>query len=377
MARANGDGSISPRKDGRYMVRVTDPATGKRRTGYARTETAARRLLRDMLNRAESGAPVLDVRGTVAAYAGVWLSDRAGRRRSASTVREYRRRLEGYVLPAIGGVKVAALSVLDVEDVLDRMAAAGLSESTIRGTRNALSAMLADAVRSRLLAANVARTARLPEQSRGARVRVVPQPADVVRLLDSTEGTDLGALVALLAATGARVGEALAAAWADVDFDAGTWRIVRTVTRDSRGAAVLGSRTKTGEGRTVALPADVVGQLRAQRGRVAASRLALGELWNDVDLVFPSAVGTVRDPNNVRSELRKAAPWFPGSFHGLRHAFATAAVSVLPSDAAVAKVLGHRRRATTTDLYGHLRGDDSRAVAETVAAQLDQARRPR
>ena len=41
-----------------------------------------------------------------------------------------------------------------------------------------------------------------------------------------------------------------------------------------------------------------------------------------------------------------------------------------PSDAAVAKVRGHRKRATTTDLYGHLRGDDSAAVAAAVAASF-------
>ena len=47
-----------------------------------------------------------------------------------------------------------------------------------------------------------------------------------------------------------------------------------------------------------------------------------------------------------------AAAMFPGSFHALRHAFATIAVAVLPSDAAVATVMGHRRKATTVDLLG-------------------------
>ena len=106
-------------------------------------------------------------------------------------------------------------------------------------------------------------------------------------------------------------------------------------------------------------------------------RLKAGNAWQDNDLALPTTIGTVREPHNVRSELRRAAPWFPGAFHGLRRTFATAAVSVLPSDAAVAKVLGHRKRATTTDLYGHLRGEDSAAVADVVAAQMMAVRAKR
>lgn len=377
--QANGAGSIGskPRKDGRWQVSVTDPATGRRAYRYAASEAEAKRILRQMQARIGSGAPSLDVRATVRAYATAWLEDRAGRRRAPSTVREYRRRLETYVLPEVGGIKVSALTILDVEDVLDVMAGSGLSDSTIRGTRNALAAMLSDAVRARQLVGNVAAQARLPESRRATAPRQVPTPDDVVRLVDATAGTDLGTLVALLAGTGARVGEGLAATWAEVDLDVGTWRIARTVTRDLGGAAVLGARTKTGDVREVALPSDVVDSLRQQRMRVAAQRLTVGEVWTDLDLVFPTSIGTVRDPHNVRRELRQAAPWFPGSFHGLRHAFATAAVSVLPSDTAVAKVLGHRKRATTSDLYGHLRGDDSRTVAEVVAAQLGAARSAR
>lgn len=365
---------IRERSGGRWEVRVTDPVTGRRVSRYAGSEREALRLRDDMTARRVAGDTVVDARATLRAYAAAWLAERAGRRRSEATVREYRRRLEAYVLPRLGGVKVSALSVTQVEDVLDDLADAGLSDSTIRGTRNALAAMLSDAVRTRHLAVNVASGARLPETRRRAHARVVPTPRQVVQLLDETRGTDLGALVTLLACTGARVGEALAATWAEVDLEAGTWAVTRTVTRSLAGAPVLGGRTKTGEARSVVLTADAVDALREQRTRVAAARLALGGAWADLDLVFPTSIGTVREPNNVRTDLRRVAPWFPGSFHGLRHAFATAAVSVLPSDAAVAKVLGHRKRALTTDLYGHLRADDSRAVAEAVAAQLAAAR---
>lgn len=42
--RGNGEGSVRLRKDGRYEVTVTDPATGKRRSAYAKTRAEAERL---------------------------------------------------------------------------------------------------------------------------------------------------------------------------------------------------------------------------------------------------------------------------------------------------------------------------------------------
>ena len=183
-------------------------------------------------------------------------------------------------------------------------------------------------------------------------------------------------LLTVLATTGVRVGEALGAYWSDLDLEAGVWEVQRTTTVNAAGVAVIGGRTKTGEGRRVALHDAAVAAFTAQRARAAAARLAAGPLWSDHDLVFPSELGTVWDSRNARKRLRPitAAALFPGSFHALRHAFATTAVAVLPSDAAVAKVMGHRRKATTVDLYGHLRDVDFRSVTDAVAADLAAAR---
>lgn len=377
----NGAGSITARTDGRWEVRVTDPATGKRVSRYAKTEAAANRLLRSMLGRADTGAPVADGRATLRAYGDRWLTERAPRRRSAATVREYRRRFDAYLVPTLGGLRLSEVTSLDVEDVLDGLAARGLSQSTIRGTRNTLAAMLSDAVRARHLVVNVAAAARLPEVD-VERPRVdAPTAEEVLALLDAAQGTAVEHLVVILATTGARVGEALGATWSDVDLDRGAWRITRTVTLDLDGRPVLGARGKTAAStRTVALPPLAVAALRAQRARVAELALAAGPLWvGEHDLVFPSERGTVWDVRNARKRFAPvaAAAGFPGSFHALRHAFASAAVAVLPSDAAVAKVLGHAKRATTTDLYAHLRAESSSAVAGAVVASLDAARERR
>ena len=200
-----------------------------------------------------------------------------------------------------------------------------------------------------------------------------PTPRQVLDLLDAAVwSADLVELLTVLATTGVRVGEALGAFWSDLDLDAGVWVVRRTTTVNATGVAVLGTTTKTGDCRRISLHDAAIGALNSQRAGVAAGKLAAGPLWVDHDLVLPSEAGTVWDSRNIRSRLRPitAAAMFPGSFHALRHAFATTAVAVLPSDAAVAKVLGHRRKSTTVDLYGHLRDEDFTAVTNAVAPGL-------
>ena len=115
--RGNGEGSISLRKDGRFEISVVDPATGKRRRAYAKSEAEAKRVLRRMNTRADAGVPVVDAGATVAAYSAAWINDRAGRRRRESTVREYEYRLTRYVLPALGRMRLREVTVVDVEDL--------------------------------------------------------------------------------------------------------------------------------------------------------------------------------------------------------------------------------------------------------------------
>ena len=266
VANGSGDGSIRHRADGRFEIRVRDAATGIRVARYATTEREARKMLRAMLGRVDRGVVAADASATVRGYAEVWLAERAGRRRTESTVREYRRRLNKYVLPRIGGLKLSALTMLDVEDALDELVESGLSASTVRGSRIALAAMLTDAVRARHLAVNEAALARLPEMDRSARAEV-PTSVQVLDLLDAAIWFDeMAELLTVLATTGVRVGEALGAYWSDLDLEAGVWEVQRTTTVNAAGVAVIGSRTKTGEGRRVALHDAAVAAFTAPAG---------------------------------------------------------------------------------------------------------------
>ncbi|MFA7322838.1 MAG: site-specific integrase [Candidatus Nanopelagicales bacterium] len=373
--RGNGEGSISLRKDGRYEVAVIDPATGNRKRTYAKTEAEAKRVLRRMNGKADAGAPVLDAGATVKVYAELWLKDRAGRRRRESTVREYGYRLNQYVIPTLGRMRLREVTVVDVEDLLDALVAKGLARGTVAAIRNALAAMLQDAVRARQLSVNVARSAQMPEVGASDHKRVeIPTDAQVRALIAKCRGTELAAVVAVCVGTGARIGEVLAMQWSDVELELGLWRVARTLTRGLDGSTQIGLRTKTGKDREVAITPEVVSALKAQRKVVAAERMR-SAYWQDHDLVFPTNIGTAQDPHNVRRALKPlaTAAGFPGSFHALRHWYASMAVTLAP-DVTVSKLLGHARTSTTTDLYSHLRATDSARIAVAVSVAVNEGK---
>ena len=373
--RANGNGSVFQRKgDGLWVAAVVDPLTGKQERRYAKTKNAADAKLREMSNRVASGVITVDKSRTLSAHVEVWLAHRAESRRRSSTVREYERCLRTYVLPALGSKRLTTITTPMVEDVLDTMAAKGLSRSTVNQGKKALAAALSDAVRDRLLGVNVASAARLPEILSAPKPVQIPEPSEVQALMDKSQGTELGRLLILITYTGVRIGEALGAKWADFELDAGSWTIERTTTLDRKGRIVLGTRTKTGATRTVPLTAHVVESLREQRRQVTAARLR-AFAWADLDLVFPSSTGTVMEPTNMRRQLKIHTKelGYPGAFHTLRHYTASVGLATA-TPAQVSRLLGHANTRTTLDVYGHLLHSVAVEITDAVADSLSQKR---
>jgi integrase len=103
---------------------------------------------------------------------------------------------------------------------------------------------------------------------------------------------DLPDFVAMMLATGLRIGECAALTWENLDLNAGTLTVNSTVVRlKGRGITVKPTNSQTGT-RTLALPSWCVEMLRRRRPRT--------------DPVFPAPMGGWRDPSNTQADLREA-----------------------------------------------------------------------
>ncbi len=124
--------------------------------------------------------------------------------------------------------------------------------------------------------------------------------------------------------------------------------------------------------RTLRLPQLAVEALTARRVVQAADRLKAGELWQDENLVFTTAIGAMLDQRNIRREFRlicKAAglgeDWVPRE---LRHTF----VSIMSQGGMpveeIARLAGHKQTSTTELVYGR----ELRPVIATGAELMDK-----
>ena len=116
-------------------------------------------------------------------------------------------------------------------------------------------------------------------------------------LLDAAAGQPLSAYLTPSLLSGLRTEELRSLLWSDIDFEAGTLAVYRSVR--------AGGETKTPKSRRVLkLPSRAADALRDHRSRQAAARLKAGPLWQGHGLVFASEVGRPLDAHNVRRSFR-------------------------------------------------------------------------
>ena len=250
--------------------------------------------------------------------------------------------------------------------MLSKMGEKGLSPRTIRLAHRILSMALKQAVRWGMLATNPAELVDLPKQKR--REMHALSGEEVATFRKAAKGSRWEILFDLALATGMRPSEYLALTWKDMDLDAGTATVRRSLARP-KGCWEFNEPKTEGSRRTIPITPTVVRGLREHRKRQAEQMLKLGAHYKrDLDLVFADEVG---EPLWSKSGLRvhfKAIVEktnLPRSLrlYDLRHTCITLLLAAGVSVKVVSERAGHSSAAMTMDVYGHLlRGVQEEAI---------------
>lgn len=309
---------------------------------------------------------------------GRWLAYLRGQVRPSSVVRNMQR-LTKFALPHIGAKMLSEIRPAHIQLLLDNAAkmdnrrGGTCKEQTIRGLRSTLNAVFGQAVRWQLITVNPVTNIRSPRVPRRD-MRCLDGGAARM-LIDTARGTRLETLVVVALGTGARRGELLGLRWSDIDLDAATARITRSV-----GPQGVISEPKTAAGnREVPLGATVVDALRLHRDRqlaeltVLADGDALTARRRQKDgAIFIDAFGRRPTMQALRLQFRAlvaAAKLAPLRLHDLRHTCASLMLDAGIPVATVAKILGHSSPTITLSIYAHaIKGSDDRAAAALEAA---------
>lgn len=325
--RANGEGSVRQRANGRWEARLTyidETGQTKRVSFYAATARAARAEMKKARNRLDAGAPVKDANTAVGDWLAHWRATTlAASDRKESTRELYSLLSRRHLEPApFGATPLDKLRASDVEALILRLRAKtrpsrpdpdsdtepvpvrALSDSTIRQTYTVLRTGLDGAVRDGWLARNPAAQVRRPGVERTEARHL--DAAAVTTVLRSAESSRYHPALVLIAATGMRKGEALALSWDQVDLDAGALRVAATISRIGRRLVITEPKT-TRSRRTVPLNAAVVAMLRKHKAGQSAERLRAASQWQNSGLVFTTELGGPVDPRNLLRVIKVAS----------------------------------------------------------------------
>ncbi|MEI5011398.1 tyrosine-type recombinase/integrase [Streptomyces sp. PmtA] len=396
--RANGDGTVYQRKDGRWEAAgyVLAPGnTRKRVRVYGATRKDAMTKLTEKIAASNRGLPIAAADSTVSAYLAYWLDGVAVHHLRENTHTRYSASIRHHLNPGLGTKKLARLTTRDVRTFLDGLrttcqccaqerdvvrrscCAIGqccekrLSPLTVTYVHAVLKSALEHAVREDELPRNVARNVKT----------TTPRPrrfqpftaAEARRFLQTAADDRLHALYELALRTGLRKGELLGLHWEDLDLDSGTATIHHSFQRTrTQGLVILRTKTLASE-RRIALPAECINSLKIRWERQQAERQVAGTGWTDSGLVFITPKGRPLDPGNLTRRFRhllNKAGLRTIRFHDLRHSTATLLLEQGVDLVVIKELLGHAHIGVTAGVYAHVRLRLQRQAIDTLGDAL-------
>ena len=380
--RANGEGNIRKRADGRWEGRYTagyHPETGKRiiKNVLGKTQAECKAKLKKAIEESQS----LDVgradEYTVAAWLRTWFELYAKPHIRPSTMNYYHRNIEQHIIPAIGDIPLNKLTTRDLQKLCNDLQSngrlrkvqkkekPGLSNSTVRGIHMMLHNALDRAMKEKLILSNPTENCIIPKIEKQEMKILRPDP--ISSYLNAAERRNALPMFYLELVSGLRKGELTALLWSDLDIQNRTISVSKQYVKNPNGELAL-TRPKTETSvRKVSIPQEAVDLLISEHDK-----------HPDNPYMFPSPItGEMYYPDsivNLHKKILKDAGLPHIRFHDLRHTFATLALQNGVDVKTVSSMLGHYDAGFTLRTYTHATRQMQQKAAEKMGSFMAQIR---
>ena len=382
--RANGEGNIRKRKDGRWEGRYTvghDPETGKAiiKNMLGKTQTEVKEKLKKAI---EENVGIDYGRAktyTVGSWLEVWLENYAKIKLRPSTFKTSQGFLKNHIKPQIGSIPLDKLTTIHIQRFYNNLQKSGrvqrknfpelkdksLSPRVVRGVHTLLRNCLEQAVAERLILSNPAQGCKLPQLEK-KEMKILPQEK-IGMYLAEAERRGLLAAFYLELTTGLRRGELLALQWADLDTESKTLSVTKQVNRINGELVVSPPKTRNSV-RTLAVPQQAVDLLITEHKKHSRN-----------PYLFPSPkTGTMYDPDAFRrthDKILKAIGAERIRFHDLRHTFATLSLKSGVDVKTLSGALGHYSAGFRLNTYTHATAQMKQDAADAIGGVISQQMR--
>ena len=327
--RANGEGNIRKRKDGRWEGRYTAgyDANGKAITKnvLGKTQAEVKDKLRTAIEDSKKLDPVKAGSYTLEQWLKLWYSVYVEPQVRYSTKEFYHNGIDHHIIPKLGNVKLEKLTMLQIQQFYNELLKSGrvqkknqpelkehgLSPRMVQCVHVVLNKALEHAVEEKLILANPAKKCKIPKNTH-KEMNILPE-ALIGPYLSAAKEHGILAPMYLELTTGLRRGELLALRWEDLDVQNRTLSINKSVARQD-GKLVISTPKTPNSIRTVLLPTDTVKLLVEEHEKHPAN-----------PYLFPSPrTGETWDPDGFRrlhDRIIKEIGAEHVRFHDMRHPY--------------------------------------------------------
>ncbi len=359
--RIRGTGSVYPRKDGRWGADFIVEETGKKKTVYGKTAKEAQDKLDKALQEQRQGILATGPQQKLKDHLEWWLEEVHKHKIRKSTYLRYRNLLDVHILPELGHIQLRKLDARQIQAFYNKKLREMLAPTTVHKMHGILHSALKSAVKYRHIPFNPVDGTELPsnEVQREGQSLTLEQAR---HLLKEARGHRLEAFIVLALTTGMRHGEILALRWDDIDFEAGTISIRRSVDYQGHGKgggfAFTEGPPKTKAGiRTVPLLPALRDVLLTHRMQQNDAKLKAGDLWQEKNLVLCTRQGNFLRAAYIREvfyKLLEKAGLPQIHIHDLRHTASTLWQSLGIDPKVRQEMLGHSTLDMTMTVYSHV-----------------------
>ena len=376
--RANGEGNIRKRKDGRWEGRYTagrNPATGKAiyKNVLGKTQAEVKEKLKKAIEETKGLNIAKAESYTVGQWMDVWYEYYAKIKVRPFSHKTYEGYIKNHIKPSIGNIPLTKLTTLDLQRLyqklltegrVDRLEAQnqpkGLSPKTVRNINQVISSAMHLAIQQHLIAQDPTDGCALPKTEH--REMQTLSADQLAAFLLEAKHSGVFEMYYIELATGLRRGELLGLKWQDIDLDSGVIHVRRQVGRIDGKVQEAPLKTKNAY-RNISIGVDAVSILWEKKKQDGGRS----------EYVFPSPTGGPMSPDSVLKMLHRVlerAGLPELRFHDLRHTFATLALQNGVDVKTVSGMLGHFSAGFTLDTYAHVTTAAQKKAAETIGAVL-------
>lgn len=377
--RANGEGTVRKRTDGRWegFITVGHKENGKPiyKSVFAKTQKELMPKLRKLIEDYK-GVELTEESGmTVREWLDKWMKDYVEPKLRPSTIHGYRRQCK-VISEYIGDKPVKLLTTADCQRMYNKYKKSGrrnnvaelgteVADSTVRRLHMMFHEAMDAAQRRRLIASNPTEGTEVPGCN--YKEMSVLNEEQLEKYMEAIKMDPVWHdFFYLELTTGLRLGEICGLKWEDFDEKKGTLKIQRSIGRTVNGKNITVGDPKTEKGkRMIKLPDSTFQVLLRRKEKYKGD-------WMFPSIKYPGKPVAPSGAYHRHKQILQDLELPSIRFHDLRHTFATHALKSGVDAKTLSGILGHTNASFTLDTYTHVTNEMQFRASEIVGDFMEE-----